>query len=735
MRPFLIALVCLGGAPADAQPPPPQTPDPAARVEERVDVIAVTPVHGIGLPVVKFPSNVQVYRADELRGSFALDVPAFLSTRATSVQVSQAQGGTFQPDLIFRGYSASPLLGASEGLAIFQNGVRMNDPFGDVIAWDVLPALAVASMNLMPGSNPLFGLNALGGALSVRTKNGFEHPIRHATVSTGAFGRHRVDAEAGGGQRALAYYVSASLTSDDGWRDFSPSVTRRLFADLGWRGAMSSMHVNVTAASNDLRGNGAAPASLLERDRTAVFTHPDDTDTNLALVTMTGRRSITASLSLDGVAYVRRSSIRTFNGDADDDPDSEEEMEFGAVNNRSRTRGTGGGFTAQVTSTGPLGGGANHLVLGGGMDAAATRFGFTAERAELTADRGTIGTGIFEDDEAVDLRTRVLSGHVFASETWSATERLGLTAAARVNWASLRLRDQIGTALDGDHSFARINPSAGVTYQAHSWLNLFGGYTVSSRVPTPVELTCADPGDPCRLPNAFVADPPLDQVVARTWEAGARGRTAGLSWAAAVFASAASDDIIFVSSGTLRGEGHFENVKKTRRQGIEVSAEYQPVAHVTMFISYTRQSATFGTDLTVASPMHPDAEANEIFVPAGARIPAVPRHSGRIGLAARLMSRLQAGALLQAQSDVPLRGDEANLLSGVPGFARVDAQARFAVTRRVSLVGHVQNLFDARYNTFGVVGDAGILESDADEYRFYSPGEPRGAWVGVAFDF
>jgi iron complex outermembrane receptor protein len=703
------------------------------RIEERVDVVGVTPIHGIALAETKVPANVQVFTADQLATSLALDVPALLTERAASIQVSEAQAGTFQPDLLFRGFVGSPLLGASEGLAVYQDGVRLNDPFGDTVSWDMVPSAAIASINVIPGSNPLFGLNALGGALSIRTKDGFGFPGQRVSFATGSFARHRLEVESGAHGRSFGYFVAGALTNESGWRDFSPSTIRRVFGDIAWRGTASALNLSLTAASNDLTGNGAAPVDLLESDRDAVFTHPDRTDNDIALLTAKARRQSSDRVLMEAVAYYRHIRTGTFNGDAADDDD---EHEFGGVNNISDARGGGVGVTGQMTRTGPLWGRDNHFIAGAGADAATTHFQFATELAHLTADRGTIGSGLFDEDAAVDLQSRVITGSTFATNTWSVTDTVSITGSGRFNWTALRLRDQLGTALTGDHRFGRVNPAAGITYQARPWLNIYGSYTQSSRVPTPVELTCADPDDPCRLPNAFVSDPPLDQIVAATWEAGLRGAPGSIDWTLAGFTTAATDDIIFVSSGTLRGEGHFENIASTDRRGIEASAAYDLAGRLSVFAAYTFQHATFGTDLQIASRFHPGADAAEISVAAGSRMPGVPAHTAKSGVTAALTDRLNVGVNLRMQSGQFLHGDEGNLLAPLPAFTLVNAHARHRVTSRVTAVVQAQNVFGAAFYTFGVLGDAeSLLGEDFDDPRFYSPGAPRAAWAGIEVRF
>jgi iron complex outermembrane receptor protein len=469
----MLLMVAHGAALAQQPPNAGQQPP---RVEERIEVVGVTPIHGIGLEKSKVHANVQVFTVEALR-SPGLDVATLLAQQGAGVQVSEAQGGAFQPDVLFRGFAGSPLLGASEGLAVYQDGVRINDPFGDTVHWDMLPSSAIASINLIPGSNPLFGLNALGGALSIRTKSGFDFPRRRASLTAGSFGRRHIDAEAGAHGDSLAYYVAGGLTDETGWRDFSPSTIRRVFGDFAWRGLASAVNVGVTAASNDLIGNGAAPVELLDDDRDAVFTHPDRTENDGVLLTTKARRQTSDRVFVEGVAYYRHTRNGTFNGDAaDGNAPGDDDQAFDAINNISHTRGRATGGAAQVTRTAPFLGRDNLLILGTGLDAAVTRFDFSTELAHLTADRGTTGAGVFDDDDAVDLRSRILVGGAFATTTWSLTGALAVTGGARFNWTSLRLRDQLGTALTGDHRFRRISPATGVTYRVRPWLDVYGSY-------------------------------------------------------------------------------------------------------------------------------------------------------------------------------------------------------------------------------------------------------------------
>jgi iron complex outermembrane receptor protein len=731
--------------------------------KDTIEVVGATPIHGLGIDRNKIPSNIQTVTADTLERTGGSSIGEQMNLEVPGVHVNEATTNPFQPDLQFRGFVGSPLLGLPQGLAVYQNGVRLNEPFGDTVNWDLVPSNAIASINLMPGSNPLFGLNALGGAVSIQTKTGFSHPGHAVSVSGGSFGRRLVEAASGGHTDRVSYFVAGSALSEDGWRDFSPSRVRQLFGDVEWRRASTTMNATVNAGDNRLVGNGAAPIELLEKHRSAIFTYPDETKTKMSLLTFRARHNAGSGVALDGMFFYRRASIRTFNGD-DSDYDTCDVAGFEAflcsdggkggpvgdqfgelipvdggdelngTNNTSKTVTNGWGGAFQATVVKPLSDRPNHFVAGATFDGGRSNYGADTEIARLTDERGTIGTGLFDEEAVVRLRTRVRHAGLYAADFFTVAPRLTLMGAARFNHSGVTLRDQAGTGLDGDHSFSRLNPAVGLTYDLPREATTYGSFSMSSRVPAPSELSCADPEDPCRLPNAFVADPPLDQVVASTWEGGIRGRRQGLAWNASVFRTANSNDIMFISSGPLTNTGHFENVGDTLRQGIELGAS-GAVNAVRWSAAYAFLRARFDTPLTVSSPNHPDEVDGQIEVEAGSRIPGVPQHNLKANLSATI-KRLTLGGSLLTTSNQYLRGDEANLLSTIDGFTVVNLTANYAIRTHIRLTGRVTNLLGSEHSTFGLLGAAdGVLGDDYQDPRFLSPGAPRAAWVGVEFSF
>ena len=306
---------------------------------------------------------------------------------------------------------------------------------------------------------------------------------------------------------------------------------------------------------------------------------------------------------------------------------------YDGTSNTSRTSSQGWGTGLQATLSRPFGTRANSLIAGGSFDGAGSDYEADTELARLDDTRGAQGAGIFDGDASVRLKTTVRNAGLYAADFFSVTPRLTLSGSARLTHSTVELRDQIGDDLNGDHTFTRLNPAAGATFQLPRGVSAYGSYSVSSRVPTPSELSCADPEDPCRLPNAFVADPPLDQVVADTWEGGLRGRTGRASWFASVFRTANRDDILFISSGALTNEGHFENVGDTLRRGVELGAsgQWTPRLGWTAVVHLPARDIRDTADAQQPQSSGRRRRRDRRGAPAST-LPGVPRHNLKAGL-------------------------------------------------------------------------------------------------------
>src|SRR5262249_31641427 len=248
----------------------------AQRLPE-VEVVGVTPEQGAGLPQNLVPYNVQTATSEDFERSQVLDATEYLNSRATGVTINSAQNNPLQPDVNFRGFTATPLLGGSEGISVYVDGVRVNEVFGDTVNWDLIPEEAMARLSLLSGANPVFGLNTLGGAVLIQTKTGFSDPGMHAESYAGSFGRSEATVAAGGNDGAWGYYALANHFEEDGWRDLSNSNASTYLGSASWRSDAASFDLHLTHAETKLTGNGPQALPLLDAEPRSVFTAPDRT--------------------------------------------------------------------------------------------------------------------------------------------------------------------------------------------------------------------------------------------------------------------------------------------------------------------------------------------------------------------------------------------------------------------------------------------------------------------------
>ncbi len=769
-----------------------------------IEVIGVTPIHGVGLPADQIASNIQTATAEEIAASQSLDITDFMNRTLGSVSINSAQNNPFQPDLQFRGFTASPLLGLSQGLSVYQDGVRINESFGDAVNWELIPEGAIANMNLIPGSNPLFGLNTLGGAISVQTKNGFNAEGHSLEALTGSFQRHKVSVESGANNGNWGYFVNAAFTEEDGWRDFSPSEVKQLFSSVSYRNESSSLDLSFTAVDSDLNGNGASPIELVADDRKAVFTWPDNTQNELRMLTLNASHWVSDNVMVSGNIYGRKNDRSTFNGDGaeygfeeddgefvlvvgdddddddgddelrvsameeDDDDDDEEEgvtnrqgdvitaADLGvtdpedvdlAINNSSETEQTSKGFTLQGTFLNELAGHENQLIVGVNYDRADMKYNAAGEVAIFRDDRGTNGTGIFDSSTIVDASVDSNSVGIFLTDTFSVTDDLALTLAGRYNRTKI---DISGTSENGtrnlnetgeEHTFHRFNPSVGLAYTVNDSVGVYGSYSESSRAPTPSELTCANQDAPCALPNSFLSDPPLDQVVSKTFEAGLRGEIRGIQWNAGVFHSENEDDIIFLPADGDNAQlnlGFFDNVGTTQRQGIELGLKGGEGA-VRWFTNYSYVDATFEDKFQTLNPNNPFS-SEEVDVRKGDTIPGIPKHTVKVGVDFQATPKFSIGTDVSYRSSQYYRGDEANNNDEISGYTVVNLHGRYQATKHVQIFAKIDNLLDKDYSTFGLYGEPDEAPGFGDDGRgyenprFVGAGAPQSAWIGVKID-
>ena len=751
-----------------------QAPDDADQA--RTTIVVTAPGGAVDVDDALALTGADISRAGrpDLLGGLSRDI--------AGISLQDAQGNPWQPNLVYRGFTASPLQGQAQGIAVYLDGARFNQPFGDTVAFDLLPQAAIRKVSLLDAS-PVYGLNALGGAMLVETRTGRDDPGLEASLTGGRFGAREASVAGGFAKGDFSAYGAFQYSHEDGWRAFSPSTLYNGYLDLGFDTATGGLHMKLIGAETDLTGNGVAPVELLAADRRAVFTWPDNSKAHYGRISLHPWVALSDRTRIEGTLYAQRLTLRTINGDAadiggceDDDAsgllcletvggdDGDDEVQslltdangspiadtldgqdYGVLN-RGRTRTDAMGALFQIIDQRPLGAGDNHFALGFSYDTSRTRFDTSTELGAMTEDRSVEGLGSFIVQEDGAIAPVGLVAHtdywgLFVQDRLPIASGLSAEIGLRYNHARVVLQDQIGTALNGRHRFERVNPGIELDYEVGGGVALRAGYSESNRVPTPAELSCADEDAPCSLTNFFIADPPLKQVVAKSWEAGASGHRdlAGwrIDWLLSAYRTTNRNDIQYVASD-IRGRAYFRNIGSSRRQGAELTVGATR-GGFTGRISYAFIDATYRHDLTLSSPANPAAdEDGTIAVARGDRLPGIPRHSATLSLdyAAR---RWSVGGDLVARSGQYLIGDEGNDNAKLGGYAVFNLRGSLTILPGLSLFGELRNAFNRRYATFGTFSEVDEVELEeapgASNPRAYGPGAPRRWYIGMKARF
>jgi iron complex outermembrane recepter protein len=724
----------------------------------------------------KVPANVQTLSAADFDKATAPDLLSALSRSLPGIALGNQTGNEFQRDLNYRGFAASPVIGTPQGLAVYQNGVRINEVFGDIVNWDFIPESAIGQMTLVP-SNPIYGLNAIGGALSLQMKNGFSYRGAEGEVTAGSYGRIGTSIEAGGAAGNLSGYIAADAINDTGWRQYSPSQLRRLYADLGARGDDTEFHVTLTAADNHFGAAAATPVQMLSQDWSSVYTVPQATHNQLAMLTASASWKPTDTLAYQAIVYFRNYQQEHIDGNGTEAqnagcpdpallcfPNLDGTLSnlmtttgqtvpatgalaapavLGEIDRTSTATNSFGGST-QAASSADLFGHGNNFVIGLSVDRGLVKLSTTSELGTVNPDTFpfVVGTGLFIDQPTGDvapvgLGAQTLYTGVYATDTFDVTPRLSLTAGGRFNVAQIDLQDALGNdpALNGDHTYSRFNPAIGAAYKIGPNLTAYAGYAEANRAPTPLELECSDPMRPCLIDNALVGDPNLKQVVSHTFEAGLRGTFdpgAGLlRWSVGAYRALNSDDIIGVASA-IPGREYFQNGGDTLRQGVEAAASYK-WDRLTAYANYTYVDATFRDYLTLSSPFNPFANAaGDILVAPGNHLTGIPDYRFKAGAEYQITDAWKFGADLNVIGSQYLVGDESNQNPKVPPYWVVNLHSSYKVSSRVELFGLVKNLFDRHYSVYGTFFDVTSFPYlNLTDPRTFVPGMPFAAYAGI----
>lgn len=753
-------------------------PDDATGAMARVEIVGIAPLNGLGIDRELLPYPVQVATDTAIKKAGGENLSEFLSRNLSGVNVNEISGSPFQNDITFRGFRASPVLGSAQGMSVYLDGVRVNEPFGDVINWDMVPEAAIGSVLLVPGANPLYGLNTLGGALAFTTKSGLTHAGLDAELSVTEHGRRRIDLAYGwrrpGGWHG---FVGTTLFDDEGWRDHSSGRLGNAFVKLGRSLGATDWSASFLGGRSRLLGNGLLPELLYGDDRRAVYTHPDTTRNRLTQGTLNLTHRFSSDTELSAVAYARNSRRDTVNGDASEDYDDYvEDCEDGFDADGAPLEPDSCGFTREqgaALHTGVLNTTSTRQDSQGASLAYTTRLGGIRFDAGASFDRSDVeymqyeqeafitpGREVFGDPEEETELSSGVSGKsrtygVYGSASVALSDATQLSASLRFNRARVTntIVDEDGVQPTESFTYSRLNPALGLTHRIGPLATVYANVAQSNRVPTVIELGCADPERPCRLPVGLQADPYLKQVVARTVEAGVRGRVDGAnagSYSVSLHRTVSDDDILFFTSPSR--QGYFSNFERTRRQGLDAMFSKQS-GNLGVQLSYSYLQAIYDADGEIFTG------ARHVQVRSGTPIAGLPRHTAKFALDWTPTSQLTLGADLHVVSSLVTNGNEDGLTEDIeddddepqrgnwriPGHGLLTLRASYRPAPGWELFARLSNVLDRRYETFGAVAPDlfphGQLirpheaPGDAANARFVAPGAPRTLVAGVRYRF
>jgi outer membrane receptor protein involved in Fe transport len=733
-----------------------------------------------------------------------------------SVSVTEMGGNPWQPEVTFRGYSASPLLGMPQGMSTYVDGVRVNEPFGDVTLWDKIPNFAIGGMQLVPGSNPMYGLNTLGGAIAIQTKSGRQAQGVGIEAEYGSWNRKRALVEYGGVSKdgSMDFYIGHQTTKEDGWRQFSPSHLNQTFAKTGWQSEKTKLDLSYIGTDNKLIGNGFTPEHMLSGDRDQIHTRPDWSNNYYHHLALNGSHWVNNDVMLSGNAYYRKSNRYTKNGDLYEsemtDGASSHEMYGttfgncstgdgtpcelkGSVLNKTQTKQDNYGLAGQMTFNQDFMGKKNQFIVGTGFDYSLIRFkqsetvnignigleGVSPSGQSVTvfdSSREPIltGAGALPQTQTTGLTGKQWTASLFATDTLSLNDKWHLNAGVRYNHTKVDNDDtlrgslaQSPRSLTAVDDYKRLNPTIGITHTPTDRLSVFGTYSESSRAPTSIELGCSNPAYGCLLPSAMADDPPLKQVVAKTYDFGARGSlTDEVKWNASIYHAMNHQDLQFIRAGNSTSRGYYSNVGRTERQGLDLGLSGQH-DRFKWSASYSYIRATYDSDFSLvnsANSSAPDTGANKSIynVTKGDRMPSIPEHQFKARAQYDMTPKWSVGSNLVYFSDQFVMGNEnnehqANTATCLDGGTTLRDNKRACGSGKISDYTVVNldtqynfgggwkafakaiNIFDNDYYVAGRLAETMFDASGAYGLEIKSrgviPGAPRAAWIGMRYEF
>lgn len=698
---ILVVLLHCFPLPAAAQKAPAPEPIPGDTsvvelpgIEVVASILTVGPKIGSGIPA----------RTSIIAGK---DVDAWKPRLLSEALISQPGissyddlGSPYKTTLISRGFTVSPVVGLPQGISVFVDGVPVNEPDAGQVNLDLLPLEHLERVELLSGTASLLGPHSLGGAVNLVTRRGDGAPAGEVELSAGSQGSYSAAASASGSAGEWSYYAGAGYDTEAGWRQLTSARLYDALVNAGRLGARRGISLQAFAASSRAETAGSLPMSVYAVRPDSNLSAGDFENLSQLHVTLSAYAPLGAGRAAFRI-YLREHDAERFNVNQINDPD---------VRSFSENRTLGG--SADWRWVRPALGGSLSLRVGASGSANRTDIRIFAER---------IDPGL-----TTHVQSPIADAGAYSVADY-ARGPVTLSGGLRADAIRVPFRNLLNPQRDTTSLFVRLSPRAGVRVQAGGGTSLYTSVGQSFRAPAVIELACADPENPCPLPFALGDDPPLDAVVATTYEAGVQWKRGAVLLGASVYRTDVRDDIFLFpyeeedepEGSTI--DGFFANIDRTRREGLELDSRVAIRGGHSLFLNYAHTSATFQVDDVELFSIREEA-GGENEIEAGDRFPLIPDHTLRAGVIVALPRGLELGAHARYTGRRWLRGDEANEEDPLDAYWLMDARLAYEV-RGWRVEGVMHNVLDTSYAAFGTFnlnqGAGGGLE------RFLTPGQPR----------
>jgi outer membrane receptor protein involved in Fe transport len=648
------------------------------------------------------PARVTVLSRDEIEANEPRLLTDLLTSQA-GISSYDDLGASYKMSLSYRGFFASPVVGLPQGLSVFLDGIRQNEPDAAQVNFDLLPMEHVTRIELLSGTASLLGRNSLGGAINLVTDHGGGPTHGELEVSGGSYKTVGTDGSIAGslGGGKWSYYAGGGYDHEDGWRQDTGAKQYNGFFNFGRLTDRWGIRLQGMGAKSRASTAGSLPLSVYNTKPDSNLSAGDFEDLDNLQVALSGyQRSARGQFSAS--AYLRRHHAERFNVNQEDDPDN-----LGKSSNRIL------GGTLDYRWDQPVGAAQLGLRIGAEGSTSHTE-------VELFADSTKLAGPVIQTTD-VKSPTWDVAGYALADLTKG---RVTFSAGARYDYVRIPFENQLDPTSDTTSSYERLSPKAGISLDAGRGLTLYGSVGGAFRAPAVIELACADEAKPCPLPFALGDDPPIKPVRAMTYEVGGRLVVGQAILSASAYRTDVRDDIFLSASDSAPSgstiEGFFTNLDKTRREGVELSSQFFLKGGHSLYANYAYTLATFQSDAEIFSIREDFGGSNEVAP--GDQIPLVPAHQLKFGASFQLPAGFYLGGDGRYIGSQYLRGDEANEEPTLDGYFVADARLGWRGKGwEISAVGN--NIFQHKYATFGTFnvnqGGGGVLE------RFLTPGYKR----------